>query len=254
MKENKTAMNAQLPESPQLDMMRQLRDAFTGFILHYEFAIDEVMTKINVLQSEFEHMHEYSPIEHVTSRLKSVESIIAKVQRRGGPTSLSGIRETVRDIAGVRVVCSFIADAYKIADALTQQQDVTVLEIKDYIKNPKPNGYRSLHLLIEVPVFLSSGPVDVPVEVQIRTIAMDFWASLEHKIYYKFESEIPEALLAGLHEAAVTAGQLDVQMEQIHNEVTKLRPARPRYSTLASDQEIEFPSPAELRRLLDLND
>ncbi|MFZ1381943.1 MAG: GTP pyrophosphokinase family protein [Scrofimicrobium sp.] len=247
-------MSMELPEDDRVEVMRRLRDGITGFLLNYEFAIDEVMTKINILQSEFEHMHEYSPIEHVTSRLKSVDSIVGKLQRRGGARTIREIRDTVRDIAGVRVVCSFIEDSYKIAEALTGQQDVTVIEIKDYIKNPKPNGYRSLHLLIEVPVFLSSGPVNVPVEVQIRTIAMDFWASLEHKIYYKFDSEIPEALRSGLHEAALTAARLDVQMEQIHREVTKQHPSHRQFATLDDDLELEFPSGEELRQFLSRND
>lgn len=236
-------------DADHLDVMRQLRDTFQSFILNYEFGIQEVMTKVNVLRSEFQHMHEYSPIEHVTSRLKSVESIIGKMRRKGGPITLSRIRETCRDIAGIRVVCSFIDDAYAIANALTDQGDITLIEIKDYIKQPKPNGYRSLHLIVEVPIFLSSGAVSVPVEIQIRTIAMDFWASLEHKIYYKFDHEIPADLLAGLREAAETAGRLDVQMEQIHNEVSELRPSRRAFVPLDDDREIEFPSPQAIRNL-----
>ena len=129
------------------------------------------------------------------------------------------LRDNVFDIAGVRVVCSFISDAYWIAEMLTAQTDITVVAVKDYIAQPKPNGYKSLHLIVKVPIFLSGSVEVVPVEVQIRTVAMDFWASLEHKIYYKFGQEIPDALLAELTEAADVANRLDVKMERIHDEV-----------------------------------
>ncbi len=235
------------PDDVQMETMRQIRDTFKGFMLNYQFGIDEIMTKINILRAEFEHTNEYSPIEHVTSRLKSVESISGKMRRKGGPFTMAHVRETIRDIAGVRVVCSFIEDAYTIADALTQQQDITVIDLKDYIAEPKPNGYRSLHLIVEVPIFLSSTSVNVPVEVQIRTIAMDFWASLEHKIYYKFDNDIPAPLLEGLREAAVTAGRLDVQMEQIHREVRELRPVERTLHPIDADRTIEFPSAEAIR-------
>ena len=126
------------------------------------------------------------------------------------------MRETITDIAGVRVVCSFVSDVYRVFDLLTSHSDITVYQVKDYISKPKPNGYRSLHLLLEVPVFLSSGPVQTIVEVQLRTIAMDFWASLEHKIYYKYDREVPEELLRGLSDAAEQAGRLDSTMEWLH--------------------------------------
>lgn len=242
------------PDDVQLEMVRQLRDTFRNFMLNYQFGIDEILTKINILRAEFQHTNEYSPIEHVTSRLKTVESIVGKMKRKGGPFTMAQIRETIRDIAGIRVVCSFIEDAYTIADALTQQQDITLLQTKDYIKEPKPNGYRSLHLIVEVPIFLSSTCVQVPVEVQIRTIAMDFWASLEHKIYYKFDNEIPAPLLDGLREAALTAGHLDVQMEQIHREVRELRPVNRPFLPLDDDREIEFPSAETIRNLFTKDD
>jgi putative GTP pyrophosphokinase len=123
------------------------------------------------------------------------------------------------DIAGVRITCSFVADAYRLFDLLTEQDDVRVLQVKDYIAEPKPNGYKSLHAIVEVPVFLSTGRIDVPVEVQFRTIAMDFWASLEHKIYYKYETRVPEQLLESLKDAADTAAELDERMERLHREI-----------------------------------
>lgn len=195
---------------------REVRDRLTRFLMPYKFAIDEVMTKLNILQEEFTQTGEYNPIEHVSSRMKGPDSIIEKMHRRGVPLDTELIRETITDIAGVRVVCSFVSDVYRVFELLTAHDDVTVYQVKDYIAKPKENGYRSLHLLLEVPVFLSSGPVQTIVEVQIRTIAMDFWASLEHKIYYKYEREVPEELLQGLHDAADQACRLDSTMEWLH--------------------------------------
>lgn len=233
-----------------LDQLRRFRDSMVGFLLGYQFGIEEIMTKINVLKAEFEHLHEYSPIEHVTSRLKKPESIIAKLQRQGGSLSLASVQRTVRDIAGIRVVCSFIQDAYKIADALTQQEDIKVLQVKDYIENPKANGYRSLHLILEVPVFLSSRTLSIPVEVQIRTIAMDFWASLEHKIYYKFRREVPQEILEGLHEAAITAARLDRDMEQIHMRVRDINPVEQHLDLADIDLEMVLPPAQVLSAIL----
>lgn len=213
-------------EQQQLTELRRFRDSLTSFMLTYKSGIDEIMTKINILKTEFELSHEYSPIEHVTSRLKTPESIIHKMQRLGGDISLSNIKENITDVAGIRVVCSFITDVYNVAEMLTTQRDITVVTVKDYIKNPKPNGYKSLHLIVKVPVFFSKGVEEAYVEIQIRTIAMDFWASLEHKIYYKFEQAVPEDILAELAEAAHFANQLDLKMERIHDEVSALHPVR----------------------------
>ena len=198
------------------DARREARDGLIRFLMPYKFAIEEVMTKLRILQEEFTQTGEYNPIEHMSSRLKDPDSIIEKMQRRGVPLETDLVRETITDIAGVRVVCSFISDVYRVFELLTSHSDVTVYQVKDYIANPKPNGYRSLHLLLEVPVFLSSGPVQTIVEVQLRTIAMDFWASLEHKIYYKYDRDVPQELVQGLSDAAEQAGQLDSTMEWLH--------------------------------------
>jgi len=203
----------------RLAELKKARDDLARFLMVYKFGLDEIMTKITILKEEFTYIHEYSPIEHVTSRLKSPESILAKAQRKGAPPTLEGIRKAVSDIAGVRVTCSFISDTYRVADLLSSQADVTVLEVEDYIANPKPNGYKSLHLLVQIPVYMSDRVEHVPVEVQIRTIAMDFWASLEHKIYYKYNRAVPPTLLQELKEAAEVASRLDVKMEQLHEEV-----------------------------------
>jgi putative GTP pyrophosphokinase len=189
------------------------------FLLEYEFGLREIMTKIAILRDEFRHMHDYNPIEHVTSRVKSPESIRRKVQRDHVAPTLDGVRSGVTDIAGVRVTCSFVADAYRIFELLTHQDDITTRRVSDYIARPKANGYKSLHAIVEVPVFLSSRTVRVPVEIQLRSIAMDFWASLEHKIYYKYDGEVPDALVAELRDAARTAGELDARMERLHREL-----------------------------------
>lgn len=202
--------------------LRELQAGMARFRMRYQFALDEVTTKISILREEFEQSHDHSPIEHVRTRLKSVESLFAKVARLDCEPTLEEIEVRIRDIAGIRVVCPFVSDVYWISDMLTGQPDVTVLEVEDYIRSPKANGYRSLHLIIRVPVFLSDRTEHVPVELQIRTIAMDFWASVEHSIYYKYDGIVPPTLLEELHSAAVTAASLDQTMGQLRNEVREL--------------------------------
>ncbi len=197
----------------------QLRQEFTRFMMRYKFGIEAIVTKLTILREEFAHLHEYNPIENVSSRLKNPDSILEKMSRKGCDPTFDSIADKITDIAGVRVTCSFVSDVYQVFDLLTGQSDVHVREVRDYILAPKENGYRSLHALVEVPVFLSNGEVPVLVEVQVRTIAMDFWASLEHKIYYKYHQDVPQALLEGLKEAADTAGELDTTMERLHTEV-----------------------------------
>jgi putative GTP pyrophosphokinase len=188
-------------------------------LLVYRFGIDEVMTKITILRDEFRLTHEYNPIEHLGSRLKSLESIAAKARRKGIPLTPDAVRAQMLDIAGVRVTCSFVADIYRVRDMLLRQRDLTVLEERDYITRPKPNGYKSLHLIVQVPVYLSDRVEDVVVEIQLRTIAMDFWASLQHKIYYKYDGEVPRHLTDSLKLAADVAWSLDTSLERIHDEV-----------------------------------
>jgi putative GTP pyrophosphokinase len=194
-------------------------DELTHFLLVYKFGLAEIATKITILAEELAHHGRGNPIEHVSTRLKSVESLTAKAKRIGCAMTLDAVRERVRDIAGVRVVCSFVSDVYTVAEMLTRQQDVTLLQTKDYIAEPKTTGYRSLHLIVEIPVFLSDRMVAVPVEVQLRTVAMDFWASLEHKIHYKFEKDVPIALREELTAAATDAARLDERMERLHAEI-----------------------------------
>ncbi|MDO9494382.1 MAG: GTP pyrophosphokinase family protein [Nocardioides sp.] len=208
-----------LPLDDRRDEFREIHQQLNRFRMRYKFAIDEVTTKIAILREEFEETYDHSPIEHVRSRLKSPDSLFEKATRRGADTSLDAIAETVRDIAGVRVVCPFVSDVYWIKDMLSRQADVTVVEVEDYIASPKPNGYRSLHLSIEVPVFLSDRTENVPVELQLRTIAMDFWASVEHAIYYKYDATVPPALLDELTDAAGIAADLDLRMTRLRDEM-----------------------------------
>ena len=195
-------------------------DGWKTIIFLYNSALKEVGTKLEILNDEFQHVHHYNPIEHIKSRLKSAESIVKKLKRYGYETSLENMVNYVNDIAGIRVICSFTSDIYRIADMIASQNDLKVLSIKDYIKNPKESGYKSYHMLVSVPIFLSDSVVDTKVEIQIRTIAMDFWASLEHKIYYKFEGNAPEFISKELRECAQMVSQLDAKMLSL-NEIIK---------------------------------
>ncbi|HEX6358648.1 GTP pyrophosphokinase family protein [Actinophytocola sp.] len=210
-----------------IEDIRFLRGQLADFMLGYKFAIDEIVTKINILREDFNNANEYNPIEHITSRLKSPESVLEKIQRKNYTMNLASIRENVLDIAGVRVVCSFISDIAKIRDMLVGQEDITLLDERDYISNRKPNGYQSLHLIVSIPVFRAGRTDRMPVEIQIRTIAMDFWASLEHKIYYKFRGEVPANLRSELTQAADAAAQLDEKMEALHRLVDRDGQSRP---------------------------
>ncbi|HCW52210.1 MAG TPA: GTP pyrophosphokinase [Clostridium sp.] len=188
----------------------------------YECAIKEVKTKLEILDSEFKINSERNPIEYMQSRVKSPESIVKKLIKKGEKLTSTSIKENLNDIAGIRVVCSFIEDIYHIADMLKKQNDITLIKEKDYIKNPKPNGYRSLHLVVEIPVFFSKNVENVRVEVQIRTIAMDFWASLEHKLYYKSIGSAQNDISTELKECADIIASTDMRMQEIQKRVEKL--------------------------------
>ena len=206
--------------------LRRVHAELTTLQMHYQFGIDEVRTKVDILRREFELMHEYSPIEHVRTRLKSTESLIDKAVRTGGEMTIPAIRARVMDIAGIRITCSFVSDVYWIADMLARQRDLEVLTVKDYIASPKPNGYRSLHVIVQVPVYLSEHTELVPVELQLRTIAMDFWASTEHKLNYKYHRNLPSRLQWELDDAARVAADLDERMERLRAEI-RPRPESP---------------------------
>jgi GTP pyrophosphokinase len=194
-------------------------DELAEFLRVYKFGLDEISTKITILREELSYRSTGNPIEHVKPRLKTSASITAKAARIGCPLALDDLRAQIRDIAGIRIVCGFLSDMYTVAEMLTRQPDVHLVVIKDYVADPKPNGYRSLHLIVEIPVFLSDRVEAVPVEVQLRTVAMDFWASLEHKLYYKYEHDIPAHLHDELAAAGDDAMRLDQRMERMYREI-----------------------------------
>ncbi|MBR3036289.1 MAG: GTP pyrophosphokinase family protein [Lachnospiraceae bacterium] len=187
----------------------------------FSSAIKKINTKIDILKEEFISVQNYNPIEHVTSRLKTEKSIARKLEREGHEVNLQNIDTYLNDIAGVRIVCSFTSDIYKIADLISEQDDIKVLIVKNYIANPKSNGYKSYHMIVTIPIYLSDGKEDVRVEIQIRTIAMDFWASLEHKIYYKFEGNAPDYIKEELAECARLTNTLDERMLSLNEEIRK---------------------------------
>lgn len=213
------AASSPLPDAQTLQRARRIREDFARLMMEYQFAVDEVLTKVNILREEYRQLHRYNPIEHVSSRIKTPESLLRKVVRKECGPGIEEIREQITDIAGIRITCSFVGDTYRMLEALTTQSDVRVIEVKDYVAHPKPNGYKSLHAIIAIPVYLSTGAVHVTVEVQIRTVAMDFWASLEHKIFYKYEGDLPAHVAADLADAARAADELDVRMEALHTQV-----------------------------------
>ena len=185
----------------------------------YNSAIKEIKTKLEILDEEFQVKFDHNPIHHMEYRLKSPKSIVEKLEKRNCEISTASIRQNLTDVAGVRVICNYIDDINRIADLLTQQDDITLIRRSDYIARPKANGYRSLHLVVTVPVFLAETTENVPVEIQIRTIAMDFWASLEHELKYKAEDKISEELRRRLKESAESIARLDAEMQSIYKEI-----------------------------------
>ena len=205
----------------------------------YDSALKEINTKIEILNNEFVHIYNYNPIEHIKSRLKTPDSIVKKLKRYGFEVTIDNMVEKLSDIAGIRIICSFTSDIYQIAEMITKQSDVTVLYVKDYIKNPKPNGYKSYHMVVTIPIYLTDGPVDTKVEIQIRTIAMDFWASLEHKIYYKFEGNAPAYLQQELKACADVVNMLDVKMFSLNQAILELAEAqREQDQEMPDDEEV----------------
>ena len=194
-------------------------DSWKTLMFLYNAALKEVETKLEILNNEFQHVHQYNPIEHIKTRIKTPESIVKKLKRNGYETSAENMVKYINDIAGVRLICSFASDIYRLAGMIGNQSDLKVLSIKDYIKNPKESGYKSYHMLLTVPVFLSDSVVETKVEVQIRTIAMDFWASLEHKIYYKFEGHAPAYISQELRECADMISELDDKMLSLNEAI-----------------------------------
>ena len=187
--------------------------------LLYNSALKQIMTKIEILNEEFQAVHRYNPIEHTKARVKVPESIVKKLKRNGYESTIENMVRYVNDIAGVRIICSFTSDIYRIAEMISNQKDIQVLTVKEYIMNPKASGYRSCHTIVTLPVYLSDRIVNVKVEIQIRTVAMDFWASLEHKIQYKFEGKAPVHINSELYECAKMVADLDARMLSLNEEI-----------------------------------
>ena len=193
----------------------ELLDQFESLMIKYRAAVREVTTKLEVLNDELSSFAERNPIEGIQSRIKRPYSIAKKLKARGLPVAVESIQKNLNDVAGIRVICPFISDIYDVADMLLSQEDVLLIEKKDYIEKPKENGYRSLHLIVEIPIFLSKGKENMRVEIQIRTVAMDFWASLEHQIRYKKGLEEEQKISEGLKECAETIARTDLRMQEL---------------------------------------
>ena len=211
-----------------MDTPEQLSEGIESWntaMLLYNSALKEVGTKLEILNDEFQHVHQYNPIEYIKSRIKTPESIVKKLKRNGYESTIANMMEYVNDIAGIRVACSFTSDIYRLAEMIGKQNDLTVVWVKDYIKKPKDSGYKSYHMLVTVPIFLSDRVVNTKVEIQVRTIAMDFWASLEHKIYYKFEGNAPEYISKDLKECAEIVSMLDAKMLSLNQAILEAKKA-----------------------------
>lgn len=191
----------------------------------YEAAIREINARLTTLDQEFSYRHRHNPIHHIESRVKSLPSIVKKLRDANHPISIIAAKKYLHDIAGVRVVCRYVDDIYRMADLLLAQDDISLILEKNYIENPKPNGYRSLHIVVDVPVYVSQGKLFIPVEIQIRTVAMDFWATLEHGIRYKATGGVPQSIVERLRECADVITETDYKMQQIFKELREVNDA-----------------------------
>lgn len=218
--------------------LREDVDSWNTVIFLYNSALKEVGTKLEILNDEFQHVHQYNPIEYIKRRIKTPESIVKKLKRNNYEVSIDNMVNYVNDIAGIRIVCSFTSDIYRLAEMIGKQNDLTVVSVKDYIKHPKISGYKSFHMLVTVPIFLSDRIVDTKVEIQIRTIAMDFWASLEHKIYYKFEGNAPEYISRDLRECSEIVSMLDAKMLQLNEAIVEAKEQQEEAEELADQQKL----------------
>ena len=220
--ENELLSKENIPEEI-LEAFKENMKLSKKLMTYYSCALLEIETKFKVLNQQFSLEQEHNPIETIKTRLKSTESILEKLHRKNLPMDMAAVEENLYDVAGIRVICPFINDIYCLADCLLQQDDVTLIEKKDYIKNPKENGYRSLHLIVETPIFLQDEKRLMKVEVQLRTIAMDFWASLEHRMRYKknLNPELSEMLSTELKDCAETSARLDIRMGRVKDVIEK---------------------------------
>ena len=227
MEQRKPEVRAIKIEMRPLDMgmsyaMEELRREYAQVQGVYEAAIREINARLQTLDSDFSLRHRHNPIHHIESRVKTLNSIVKKLHSMGCPISISSAKKNLHDIAGVRVVCCYVDDIYRIANLLLAQDDISLILEKNYIKNPKPNGYRSLHIVVDVPVYMSRGKLFIPVEIQIRTVAMDFWATLEHGIRYKSTDEVPQSIVDELRSCADVITETDYKMQEIFMALQKV--------------------------------
>ena len=195
-------------------------DQWNSVMFLYDSALKAIRTKIEILNGEFVHIYGHTPIEHIKSRLKTPDSIVKKLKRDGLEVTIDNMVEKLSDIAGIRIICSFTQDIYQIAEMIARQKDVSVLYVKDYIRQPKPNGYKSYHMVVTIPIYLAAGAVETKVEIQIRTVAMDFWASLDHELKYKKSFVDTDGEISGeLKECADVIAQTDEKMLEIRKRI-----------------------------------
>ncbi len=213
--EGTSLLKAIFESEENLHMLQQTVEPFQKLMAYYRCAIMEVETKFNVLNEQFSLQHDRTPINGIKSRLKSPDSMLKKLISKGLPVTFSSIEDNLNDIAGIRVICSFTDDVYSLANAFLSQDDVTLIATKDYIKNPKPNGYRSLHLIVSIPIFLMHEKREMKVEIQLRTIAMDSWAALEHQLKYKKDTPFTENMAHELYLCSQLSAELDMRMDSL---------------------------------------
>ena len=216
-------LEEQRPMGEQDFKIRENIDGWQNIMFLYNSAIKEVRTKLDIMNDEFQYIHQYNPIEYIKSRIKTPESIVKKLKRNGYESTMQNMVDYINDIAGIRIVCSFTSDIYRLAELIGKQNRFTIVYIKDYIKHPKESGYRSYHMLVTVPIHTSTAVIPTKVEIQIRTIAMDFWASLEHKIYYKFEGNAPAYISEELRDCASIVSKLDAKMLSLNEAIMEAK-------------------------------
>ena len=205
----------------KVEEIREDAEEFKRLMLMYNSALKEIETKINILSDEFHTLYQYNPIEHIKTRIKSTDSILKKLKKKGLDATYSNMVNCLNDVAGIRIICSFIPDIYRLVEMFENTEDIKIIRRRDYIKTPKKSGYSSYHLIALVPVSFSTGTLDIKVEIQIRTIAMDFWASLEHKIKYKYEDEVPKNVSKELVECSKMINKVDRKMSKLGRNTIK---------------------------------
>ena len=220
---------------PAMGEFSSIASQYEHIMFFYESGIQQIVAKLQILNNEFKNNNERNPIENIKSRVKSMESIIDKMQRKGIPLTMNSMAKEIKDIAGVRVICPFISDVYQVANMLVNQQDVDLVTVKDYIKKPKENGYRSLHMIVMVDVYFSDHKDRVPIEIQFRTIAMNFWATVEHSLQYKYKENIPEYIQQKLLDASEAIIEVDHEMSDVRDEIMDAQNSHRKKETLVKD-------------------